>query len=239
MKTKLMGLMIAAGGALFTQQIFAQQYPPQYSGPQGGDPNYQNYPQQGGYDQQGAYPQQGQYDQQGAYPQQGGYPAQAYPQQYPQEAVAMQPPMPGPGYIWIDGYYDASGVFVPGFWDLPPYAGAFWVGPRFFGGRWNAGYWGGPRGVIVGGYRGGFRGPAAGFRGGFRGPAVGFRAGANEGFRSGFRAGEVHQAPRNEFRGGGQAFHGNAAPAFHGGGGQAFHGGGQAGHGASGGHGRR
>jgi hypothetical protein len=38
---------------------------------------------------------------------------------------------PGPGY-----------VFVNGAWVLPPYAGAYWVGPRYYGGRYVGGYWG-------------------------------------------------------------------------------------------------
>ncbi|HVO98067.1 MAG TPA: hypothetical protein VMT15_08365 [Bryobacteraceae bacterium] len=37
---------------------------------------------------------------------------------------------PRPGY-----------VFVNGAWVLPPYAGAYWVGPRWYGGRYVAGYW--------------------------------------------------------------------------------------------------
>jgi hypothetical protein len=37
---------------------------------------------------------------------------------------------PGPGY-----------VFVNGAWVLPPYAGAYWVGPRYYGGRYVRGYW--------------------------------------------------------------------------------------------------
>ena len=32
--------------------------------------------------------------------------------------VAYVPPSPGPGYIWVDGYY-ANGYWVPGFWRAP------------------------------------------------------------------------------------------------------------------------
>jgi hypothetical protein len=52
---------------------------------------------------------------------------------------------PGPGY-----------VFVNGAWVLPPFAGAYWVGPRYVGGRYVAGYWGrGP--AFRSGYARGFR----------------------------------------------------------------------------------
>lgn len=40
-----------------------------------------------------------------------------------------RPPMPGPGYMWVDGYWNWRGgryVWVPGHWDRPPYAGAYW-----------------------------------------------------------------------------------------------------------------
>ncbi len=58
-----------------------------------------------------------------------------------------RPPCPGPGYVWIDGYYDQFGNWYAGYWALPPYAGAYWMAPRFNGGRFYAGYWTGPRGV--------------------------------------------------------------------------------------------
>ena len=37
---------------------------------------------------------------------------------------------PGPGYVWVDGYWDWVGggwVWVPGRWVLPPRPGAVWV----------------------------------------------------------------------------------------------------------------
>lgn len=34
--------------------------------------------------------------------------------------VAAQPPMPGPGYTWVDGYWD-NGVWVNGYWAPPDY----------------------------------------------------------------------------------------------------------------------
>jgi hypothetical protein len=47
---------------------------------------------------------------------------------------AAIPPCPGPGYVWMNGY-----------WAAPPYEGAYWVAPRYFGGHYVAGYWGGER----------------------------------------------------------------------------------------------
>ena len=58
-------------------------------------------------------------------------------------APVYRPPAPGPGYVWIDGYTDAYGVWVNGYWALPPYAGAYWIAPRHDRGRFIAGYWGG------------------------------------------------------------------------------------------------
>ncbi|MDP9122562.1 MAG: hypothetical protein M3O15_14535 [Acidobacteriota bacterium] len=52
---------------------------------------------------------------------------------------------PGPGYVWVPGYNEGYG-WVPAHWALPPFAGAFWVTPRW---SWNGhqrylvnGYWG-------------------------------------------------------------------------------------------------
>lgn len=62
-----------------------------------------------------------------------------------------RPPMPGPGYCWVDGYWNYAGaryVWVPGYWAMPPRANAYWVGPRYSGNRFFVGYWGGG-----GGYR--------------------------------------------------------------------------------------
>lgn len=54
---------------------------------------------------------------------------------------------PGPGYVWVDGYYDWRGryVWVPGSWMRPPRPRAVWVPGRFeHRGRrheWVRGYW--------------------------------------------------------------------------------------------------
>ena len=82
----------------------------------------------------------------------------------PVAAFAYRPPVPGPGYVWVDGYYDGWGGWISGYWALPPYAGTYWVAPRFYGGRWFAGYWNGPRHFdrddfrLRGEFREGFRG---------------------------------------------------------------------------------
>jgi hypothetical protein len=100
MKTKLMALILVAGGSLFAQTQFSV-------GVNFGSPGY--------------YP-----------------PA-------PVAVHAYRPVTPGPGYVWVDGYHDAWGRWVAGYWALPPYPGAYWVAPRFTGGRFAGGYWGGER----------------------------------------------------------------------------------------------
>jgi hypothetical protein len=61
------------------------------------------------------------------------------------EAVAVAP---GPGFVWIGGYYHWSGarwVWNRGHYEHPPRAGARWFGPRYEvrGGRrvYIRGYW--------------------------------------------------------------------------------------------------
>lgn len=63
--------------------------------------------------------------------------------------VYEQPYCPGPGYLWIPGYWaysDDGYYWVPGYWALPPEIGFYWTpgywdytGPYY---RWHAGYWG-------------------------------------------------------------------------------------------------
>src|SRR5215469_10626494 len=110
MKTKLMALLVVAGGSVFAQTRFS-------IGVHVGAPVY--------------YP-----------------PAPA-----PVVVAAYRPPCPGPGYVWVDGYRDGYGNWFNGYWDLPPYAGADWVAPRFSGGRFYSGYWGGGRGYDRDDYR--------------------------------------------------------------------------------------
>lgn len=45
--------------------------------------------------------------------------------------VVARPVCPGPGYLWVDGYYGPTGIWVPGFWRAPVVAVT--VGPRFVG----------------------------------------------------------------------------------------------------------
>lgn len=54
------------------------------------------------------------------------------------------PPAPGPGYSWVGGYYYPVGPrysWHTGYWARPPYARAYWVGPRYYGHRYYRGYW--------------------------------------------------------------------------------------------------
>ena len=48
------------------------------------------------------------------------------------------PPSPGPGYVWINGYYD-GGYWVPGYWSYAGgyngYYGSGYYGNRFYGDR--------------------------------------------------------------------------------------------------------
>jgi hypothetical protein len=57
-------------------------------------------------------------------------------------------PVPGPGYVWIDGYWTPDGNhyrWVRGRWDHAPYAGAYWSHPHYDhydrGWRYHEGHW--------------------------------------------------------------------------------------------------
>jgi hypothetical protein len=59
-----------------------------------------------------------------------------------------RPPMPGAGYVWVDGYWNWAGgryVWVPGRWDRAPYAGAYWSHPHYDryedGWHYHGGHW--------------------------------------------------------------------------------------------------
>ncbi|MBV8844787.1 MAG: YXWGXW repeat-containing protein [Bryobacterales bacterium] len=140
MTNKIAAAALLIGGTAFAQYPSSPGYPnynPNYSGA----PNYQAGPYNSGpYDSSGAYqqPYDGQYD-----PGQPGYAAPAPP---PAPAYAYQPPAPGPGYLWIDGFWNFAGgryVWSNGYWTLPPYGGSYWVAPRYYGGRFYGGHWGG------------------------------------------------------------------------------------------------
>lgn len=62
----------------------------------------------------------------------------------PPPVMVYTPPCPGPEYTWIPGYYYPRGarfVWHAGFWSRPPYAGAYWVAPRYHEHRYYPGYW--------------------------------------------------------------------------------------------------
>ncbi len=59
-----------------------------------------------------------------------------------------RPPAPGPGYAWVDGYYEPSNGryhWHAGYWNQAPYAGAYYVHPHWDhypdGWHQHEGYW--------------------------------------------------------------------------------------------------
>jgi len=71
----------------------------------------------------------------------GGYYAPPPP---PPRVYYSRVPAPGPGYLWIDGYWNYNGGrygWVNGYWGRPPYRGARWVAPRYYDRRYYGGYW--------------------------------------------------------------------------------------------------
>src|SRR5712692_6532159 len=87
--------------------------------------------------------------------------------------VYVQPICPGPGYIWVPGYwaYGPGGYFwVPGTWAEPPEVGLLWT-PGYWEWEdsfynWHAGYWG-PEVGYYGGINYGFGYTGVGFFGGY------------------------------------------------------------------------
>jgi hypothetical protein len=180
MKTKLIAVILVAGASAFAQGQFGEDvngggpgYNSAQEGPDYGAPAYNGAP---GYNNAPTYG-----NAPGYYP-----PGQA--------GVYAAPPLCAPGTVWIDGYNGVNGYCA-----VPPYSGAYWIGPSYYGGRFIAGYWGGSRG-FVGGY--GFRG-GVGFAGrnDFRGGAVSGRAFTGNNFRGGAVGGQSF-ARSNSFRGG-------------------------------------
>ncbi len=91
----------------------------------------------------------------------------------PELPVYEQPEIPGPGYLWVPGYWGWDGgdyYWVPGTWAMPPVAGFLWT-PGYWGGGegsflWHVGYWG----LHVGFYGGinyGFGYGGDGYEGGY------------------------------------------------------------------------
>lgn len=67
----------------------------------------------------------------------------------PPRVVVVEPPRPGPEYVWVDGYWYPVGHHYrwrEGYWTRPPYEGCRWVRPHYDEGRYYEGYWGGNRG---------------------------------------------------------------------------------------------
>ncbi len=71
----------------------------------------------------------------------------------PPQARAMraQPPSPGAGYSWINGYwYPEANKYKwhDGYWTRPAYEGSHWVEPHHDGQQYFAGYWDGDHGQV-------------------------------------------------------------------------------------------
>ena len=165
--------LVIAGGlspAMFGQQ-YPQQYPPGQVDPRVNGPDPYTQYDNGQYTGDPSYPDQAYDGIQGDHaPAPPAIPSYAY----------QRPPMPAPGYYWVDGYWNFIGgrySWVAGYWMVPPYAGGYWVAPRYSSGRFFRGYWGGARrdfdrGSVGGGYR---------FRGSFQTPQQSYRAPAPRG----------------------------------------------------------
>ncbi len=92
----------------------------------------------------------------------GGMPPQEMPIQQPQPYIGQpqgpievtvapppmraeqQTPMPGPGYMWVAGYWNWNGsqyAWTPGQWQAPPQQGQVWEAPQWrqYGDRWRFG----------------------------------------------------------------------------------------------------
>jgi len=65
--------------------------------------------------------------------------------------VERVPVSPGPDFVWLAGYWYVDGhhwKWHSGYWTRAPYAGARWVGPRYEGGQFFAGFWDGEHGRV-------------------------------------------------------------------------------------------
>jgi hypothetical protein len=67
-----------------------------------------------------------------------------YPPPPPPIVTYAPPPCPGPGYVWVPGYWHPIGTrysWHAGYWAAAPYPGAYWVAPRYSKHRYYSGYW--------------------------------------------------------------------------------------------------
>ena len=148
MKHSWMAGVVIAGG--LGSAMLGQQYPqhdPQQYPPYQGAPAYNGQYGNGQRDN-GEYAAEPGYGAYNGDPDYNGSDQGVYapaPPQAPSYAYA-RPPMPSPGYYWVDGYWNLVGgrySWVGGYWMRPPYAGGYWVPPRYSGGRFFLGFWGG------------------------------------------------------------------------------------------------
>ena len=54
--------------------------------------------------------------------------------------MAYRPHSPGPGYVWVDGYWDHAGprrFWRAGYWARPSYGRSFAIAPRSGGNRYD------------------------------------------------------------------------------------------------------
>jgi WXXGXW repeat (2 copies) len=62
----------------------------------------------------------------------------------PAPPVYYAPPSPGPGFVWVSGYYYPVGhryEWRPGYWTRPPHGHSKWVEPRYHKNRYYPGHW--------------------------------------------------------------------------------------------------
>jgi hypothetical protein len=72
----------------------------------------------------------------------GGYVAYRVSAPPPPRVVGALGYAPGPGYVWMDGFWDLRGtnwIWVDGRWGRPPRGGAVWVPDRWerHGNHWR------------------------------------------------------------------------------------------------------
>jgi hypothetical protein len=54
--------------------------------------------------------------------------------------MAYRPHSPGPGFVWVDGYWDHAGsrrFWRAGYWARPSYGRGFAIAPRYDGNRYD------------------------------------------------------------------------------------------------------